>query len=171
MAAVAGRGSGPRGAALAISTVADIIRAHGVERGTAPAIDFEGDTISFGELHRRSSQVARGLEAAGVGAQDHVAFIDKNGPAYFEVLFGAAKINAVTVGVNWRLAPAEMAYIVNDARAKAVVVGPEFVPHLEKIEADLETVVVILVLGDHPRYTRYETWREAQPDEQATLRD
>ena len=164
MAEVAGRGSRPRGAALAISTVAGIIRAHGVERGTAPAIDFEGDTISFGELHRRSSQVARGLEAAGVGAQDHVAFIDKNGPAYFEVLFGAAKINAVTVGVNWRLAPAEMAYIVNDARAKAVVVGPEFVPHLEKIEADLETVVVILVLGDHPRYTRYETWREAQPD-------
>jgi long-chain acyl-CoA synthetase len=148
--------------AVAIGTVAEIIRTHGAERAGAVAIEFEGQTITYGDLHRRSSQVANGLRAAGVGPQDRVAFIDKNGPAYFEALFGAAKVNAVTVGVNWRLAPAEMAFIVNDSRAKVVVVGPDFVPHIEKIEPDLATVATILVRGPHARYTSYETWRDAQ---------
>ena len=40
----------------------------------------------------------------------------------------------MTVAVNWRLAPAEIAQIVNDAGAKVLIVGQEFVPHIEKIE-------------------------------------
>ena len=36
---------------------------------------------------------------------DRVAFIDKNGLEWFEVIFGLAKLGAVNVSVNWRLAP------------------------------------------------------------------
>ena len=55
------------------------------------------------------------------------------------MLFGAAKVNAVDVAVNWRLAPPEVAYIVNDAEAKVFVVGEEFVPVLDAIASDLTT--------------------------------
>ena len=42
-------------------------------------------TVSWGELYERARCVAGGLRAAGVGAQDRVAFLDKNGIEHFEV--------------------------------------------------------------------------------------
>src|SRR5580704_13814131 len=74
-------------------------------------------TLTWAEEDARSSRVAQALAAAGVSQGDRVAFLDKNGLAYFDVLFGAAKINAVTVAVNWRLAAPEMAQIISDAGA------------------------------------------------------
>ena len=146
-----------------IDNLAGIVRVHGAERGDQPAIEFEGRSITFGELDRRSSQVAQALRAVGVGAGDRVAFIDKNGPEFFEVTFGLAKLNAVSVAVNWRLAPPEMAQIIEDAKAAAVVVGPEFHAHIEKVESELSGVRTIVAVGGHDRWTDYEAWIADQP--------
>ena len=58
----------------------------------------------------RSNQVAGALAAAGVGAGDRVAYLGKNSLEFFELLFGASKVGAVTVPVNWRLAAPEIAH-------------------------------------------------------------
>src|SRR5262245_39785837 len=137
---------------MAIQSIADIIRVHGAERPDDPVLEYEGRSITFGELDRRSSQVAQALRAVGVGNQDRVAFIDKNGPEFFEVTFGLAKLNAVNVSVNWRLAPNEMADIINDAHASVVVVGADFVPHIEKVEDELPGVSTIVAIGGHARW-------------------
>ena len=52
-----------------------------------------------------------------VAPEARVALLDKNHDSFFEVWFGAAKANAVLVPVNWRLAPPEIAYVINDAQA------------------------------------------------------
>ena len=70
---------------------------------------------------------AQGLLAAGVGEQERVAFLDKNGFEHFEIMFGAAMINAVRVDVNWRLAASEVEFIVNDTEARVLDVGPPLV--------------------------------------------
>jgi len=140
---------------MPISSIAGIIRTHGRERPDAPAIEYEGTTITFGELDERSSRLANALAAAGVTSGDRVAFLDKNGPEYFETTFALAKLNAVNVAVNWRLAPTEIAQVIDDARAKAVVVGAEFVPHIEKIEADIPTVETYVAIGGHARWDDY----------------
>src|SRR5690349_8468342 len=114
----------------AITTIADVVRVHGRERPDAPALVAGGRSLTFGELDRRSNQVAQGLRSAGVRSGDRVAFVDKNGLEWFEVTFALAKLGAVNVSVNWRLAPVEMAQIIDDAHATAVFVGPEFVAHL-----------------------------------------
>jgi long-chain acyl-CoA synthetase len=150
---------------VGIDSIGDIVRTHGTRTADRVALEYEGRSITFGELHRRSSQVANALRAAGVGAHDRVAFIDKNGPEYFEVAFGIAKLNAINVGVNWRLAPGEMAHIINDAQATVLVVGLEFASAIESIESDLSTVTTIVALGDHDRWSDYESWLAAQPDE------
>jgi long-chain acyl-CoA synthetase len=148
-----------------IKSLADIVRVHGKDRGDQPAIEFEGRTITFAELDQRSSQVAQALQAAGVGAQDRVAFIDKNGPEFFEVTFGLAKLNAVNVSVNWRLAPPEMAQIIEDAQAAVVIVGPDFHGHIEKVESELGGVQTIVAIGGHDRWQDYEAWIADQPAE------
>ena len=145
-----------------MTSIAEIIRTHGSARGDDVAIEYEGRSITFATLDRRSSQVANALRAAGVGPRDRVAYVEKNGPEYFETAFGIAKINAVNVGVNWRLTPEEMAFVINDAGAKAVLVGPEFVPHMEKIEHELDTVTTIVAIGGHDRWAAYEQWVAAQ---------
>jgi len=148
---------------MPIATIADIIRTHGAERPDEPALEFEGRSMTFADLDRRSSQVAQALRASGVREGDRVAFIDKNGLEYFEVSFGLAKIGAVTVAVNWRLAPAEMAQIIADAQAPLVLVGTEFFPHIEKVEQELASVSTVVAIGDHDRWVRYEDWVSAQP--------
>jgi long-chain acyl-CoA synthetase len=146
-----------------ITSFAGIIRTHGRERPDRPAIEFEGRTVTFGELDTRSSQLANALAAVGVGAEDRVSFLDKNGPEFFEVTFALAKLNAVNVAVNWRLAPTEMAQIINDAQAKVLIVGAEFIPHVEKIEDDLESVTKIIAIGEHARWDEYERVLTTQP--------
>src|SRR6476661_10664243 len=119
-----------RGTGMPISSIAGIIRTHGRERPDEPAIEYEGKTLTFGDLDVRYNQLANALAAAGIGEGDRVAFLDKNGPEYFETTFALSKLNAVNVAVNWRLAPTEMAQVINDSTAKALIVSQDFVPHV-----------------------------------------
>jgi long-chain acyl-CoA synthetase len=148
---------------MGIETVSDIVRVHGTERGERVALILGERRLTWAELLSRSSRVAQGLLAEGVGKQDHVAFLDKNGIEHFEVFFGAAMLNAVCVDVNWRLAPPEVEYIVNDSLAKVFVVGPDFVPILDSIAANLTTVTKIVVIGGHPDYESFDEWVARHP--------
>ncbi|RPI05338.1 MAG: fatty acid--CoA ligase [Actinobacteria bacterium] len=143
---------------MAIKSISDLARVHGVERRDKVALRAGDRTFTYGELNERTSRVANALRAEGVEEQDRVAFLDKNGPEYFDVLVGGAKANAVDVAVNWRLAPPEVAYIVNDSQSKVLIVGEEFVPVLDAIEGDLTTVKKIIVVGSHPRHESFEDW-------------
>ena len=139
-------------------TLANVVRTHARARARRPMITCGTRTITWAEMDGRASRVAQGFRAAGLAAQDRVAFIDKNGPEYFEVLFGGGKINAVNVAVNWRLAPAEMKYTIDDAEAKVLFVGPDFFPHLAELKGTLRTVKKIVALGGHPRHEGYAGW-------------
>jgi long-chain acyl-CoA synthetase len=160
---------------MAIGTIAELIRNHGARQPDKLAIIAGDRRITYAELDARSSQVANAMAAEGVGVQDHVAFLDKNSPEHLEVVFGAAKLNAISVAVNWRLAPPEVAYIVNDADAKVLVVGEEFAPVLDAIADQLETVTKVVVIGSHPRFESYDAWVDRQsvtdPGAQSTADD
>ena len=142
---------------MSLVTVGDLIRTHAAERGDKPALILGDSVRTYTDLHAESSKVAQAMAAAGVGSQDRVAFLDKNVPEYFTMLFGAAKLNAVTVAVNWRLAPPEMAYILNHSKVKVLLIGEEFLGHLASM--DLEGDVEIVVIGeDGGDYETYDEW-------------
>jgi long-chain acyl-CoA synthetase len=150
---------------MQIRCIADIVRAHSADRPHAVALSLGTRQTTWSQLYERARRVATGLRAAGVGPQDRVAFIDKNGFEHFEVLYGASLINAVCVDVNWRLAPPEIAFIVNDAAAKVLVVGPDFVPVLDSIVGDLEHAPHVIVIGGHGTHRDYDGWVAAHADE------
>ena len=104
-----------------VKNFADVIDLGAAALGDRDMIVLGDDRQSWNDIQARAGQTANALVADGVGSQDRVAFIDKNSIEYFELAFGAAYLNAVTVAVNWRLAPPEMAYIVNDSQAKVPV--------------------------------------------------
>ena len=139
-----------------IASLADITRVHAENQPDKVAMVFEGREWTYAELDRESNQVANALIAAGVGPQDRVAHLDKNGPEYFSYLFGASKINAVGVAVNWRLAAPEMEYILNHSGAKVLLIGEEFLGHYEQM--NLETVSTVVVVGNVDAHLDYATW-------------
>lgn len=137
-------------------SLGDLIRTQAAERPDHLAIKQDDYERSYHELHDESSKVAQAFTAAGVQPHDRVAFLDKNTPQYFTMLFGAAKINAATVAVNWRLAPPEMSYILNHAGVKVLFIGEEFLDHLPSIELDVMPTIV--VLGQSDKHTTYDDW-------------
>ncbi|HEX9681636.1 MAG TPA: fatty acid--CoA ligase [Acidimicrobiales bacterium] len=147
-----------------METIADVIRTQRARIGDRVAFTFEGHDHTYADLDAASSRVANGLAAAGVGVGDRVAVLDKNTVEVFELMFGAAKIGAVLCPVNWRLTATEITHIVNDAQARVLVVGAEFLPVLRAAEPHLTTVELILTVGADEEHQDYATWRDGQPD-------
>jgi long-chain acyl-CoA synthetase len=116
---------------------------------------------TYEALDIEACQCANALRAMGVGEQDRVAYLHKNAPEYFTAFFGKAKLNAVSVAVNWRLAPPEMEYIINHSESKVLLVGDEFLGHLEQMTLNLDQIVVIGDPGDSG-YPSYEQWIAGQ---------
>jgi long-chain acyl-CoA synthetase len=146
-----------------IRCVGDIVRVHAAERGGAPAVECRDRSLTFSEFYDRARAVAGALSASGVGAQDRVALIERNGVEALEVVFGAALVNAVVVNVNWRLAPPEILQILADAATNLVLVGPELVPAVEAIEKDLGEKARIIAIRGHDRWESYEDWLAGNP--------
>lgn len=142
--------------------LADVVRTHGRERPDAPALSYGSEVISWAELDQRSNRTASALAAERTGAGDRIAFVGKNSPAYFEVLFGAAKLGAVTVAVNWRLHPAEMAFIVKDAGVRLLVADEEFAG-ADELAGSAEKVVVLGARQRGAASTPYRAWLEGVP--------
>ena len=144
-------------------SLGDVIREQARRRGDGPMITYGARTITWSEMDAQTNRVAQALIAAGLAEQSRVAFLDKNGPEYLEVLLGGGKANVVNVAVNWRLTPAEMAYVINDAGARLLVIGSDFVGHLDAMEPELKSVEHIVVIGGHPRHEAYEAWVGRHP--------
>ncbi len=145
-----------------ITNIAGIIRVHGRQRADKPALALGDKKLTWGALYSRSCQMSQALRLAGIGPCDRVAFLDKNSIEHFEVFYGCALLNAVSVDINWRLAPPEVAFIVNDTEAKVFIVGPDFVPVLDAIVDQLTYVTTIIVIGGHPIYSDYESFISQQ---------
>jgi acyl-CoA synthetase (AMP-forming)/AMP-acid ligase II len=88
---------------------------------------FQGRSRTFGEMNESSSRLAAGLcSELGVKAGDRVAILDKNSDDYLELMFALDKAGAVMVPINWRLTPAEVTRVVEDADPTLLVAGDQF---------------------------------------------
>jgi long-chain acyl-CoA synthetase len=141
-----------------IESLADVVRVHGANHGDRPALTAMERTVTFGELDERSNQVAQALAAGGAGHGDRIGFLDKNTPEFFEVMFGCAKLGAVLVPVNWRLAGSEIAAIINDSESKTLIVGSGFTTLADSIAPDLASVTSVVVIGEDAAHLTYDEW-------------
>ncbi len=114
------------------------------ERPDTLAIREDDRALTFRELEERTAKVASALIAAGLKKGDRIAWLGKNSDLYYELFYGAARMGVVMVPVGWRLAPAEITYIVNDTQARILFTGPGFQAAAEAIRGDLAHVERIL---------------------------
>ena len=143
------------------STLANV-RKLALDDPERPAIIYEETTISYRQLDRASNAVAQSLLREGVRSQERIALLDFNHPTFFEAYLGTLKTRCALTPVNARLAPPEVAWILNDARAPILFVGRDHYALIERIEPELKHVRRIVALhGGHPRWIAFDTWRDA----------
>src|ERR1700743_3565368 len=124
--------------------LADLIARNAAFTPDKPAILFDGETLSYRALHERLEPAARALKAEfGVGRGDRVAILSLNRPDYLVLLYACARLGAMLVPLNWRLAVAEQVFILSDAGAKVVVLEQAFaevLPALKQSRPDIKIV-------------------------------
>lgn len=152
---------------IQVQLLAELTRVHAMKRADQIALWFEGNQTTYAELDRRANQVANGLLSEGLPPASRVAVLSKNTDAVFELLFGAAKAGQTLVVVNWRLAPQEVTYILNDAQARLLFVGADFCDIVNKTSSAWPTVQKIIALeGSSTPWESYAAWRARQSSDE-----
>ncbi|OBF79480.1 acyl-CoA synthetase [Mycobacterium sp. 852002-51163_SCH5372311] len=131
---------------------------HAITAGHSPAIIVaDGDTISYGELYTRSQRVAAVLHDAGLRRGDGVALVLPNRAECLEITWGCQLSGLYYTAVNTHFTPDEVAYVIDDSDARAVLVDGsmgELAAHIREVNTGVK---VHLVVGpDLPGWRRYE---------------
>ncbi len=137
-----------------------------IERNAAfaphkPAIRFEGSTLSYAALAARIEHTARALKSElGVSSGDRVAILSLNRPDYLVLLYACARLGAILVPLNWRLAVAEQQYILSDAGVRVLVLEQAFSAILPIVEKQLPEIAALGFDFSPPRGTTFEAMLE-----------
>lgn len=110
---------------MAAATIDSIIRFHADQTPDRLAMTTDGRALSYGVLDQRTNSLADALASLGVGRGDRVAFMGRNQAEHFEIVLAVAKLGGITVGMNWRLSPTEVAAQLNDCEPKVLFASLE----------------------------------------------
>jgi acyl-CoA synthetase (AMP-forming)/AMP-acid ligase II len=92
--------------------------------------------VSYGEFLGRATRLASAFAAAGIAPGDKVAIMCVNAPEYLEAFFAAQLMGCVPVNVNYRYVGAELAYLLDNSDARALVFHDQFAPTVADALAD-----------------------------------
>lgn len=102
-------------------------------RGGKVAIECGDQRITYQEFLDHTNQVGNALLALDTRPEERVQILLEDGPEFLYCFFGAIKIGAVAVPTNTLLGPADYEYLLNDTRARVVVVGETLLTRLQQI--------------------------------------
>ncbi|MCA1429549.1 MULTISPECIES: long-chain fatty acid--CoA ligase [unclassified Bradyrhizobium] len=121
------------------------------------AIAFEGTRLSYAAFAARIERTATALKGElGVGRGDRVAILSLNRPDYLVLLYACARLGAMLVPLNWRLAVAEQLFILGDAGTKVLVLEQAFSGVLAELGQTAAGTSVVGLDFTPPRGTVFE---------------
>ena len=149
-----------------MKVLGDILTTHAAERGDKVALKFLDRNWTYDAMNRATNQVANALLAEGLGKGARIALLAANTDRFFELQFGSAKCGVVLVPVNFRLAPPEVAFVVDDAEADIFFVDQAHAGLVKQIAPNLKSVKKIIAVDfADDEWSDYESWRNAHGEE------
>ena len=107
----------------------------------------------------RTRRLGRALEDLGIRPGDRVATLGWNHGAHLEAYFGIPLVGGVLHTLNLRLHPSELAYIVNHAQDRAVIVDETLLPLWEQVRSQVKVPITIVVFVDITDEVAAICWR------------
>ncbi|MFH1537501.1 MAG: AMP-binding protein, partial [bacterium] len=111
------------------------------------AVVFEDRRYTYRELDARTNKLANALKSQGVKKGDRIGALMLNCSEFIDIYFALAKLGAIMVPVNFRLAPPEVAYILGDSGADMLFHGAEQSKAVDAIKGDIKGMKKIVPLG------------------------
>jgi benzoate-CoA ligase family protein len=111
--------------------------------GLRPALYTPGGAATYADLLALAGRAAAGLRARGVRPEDRVALLLPDGVEWAAAFFGALRVGAVALPLNTRLAGADLATVLGDARPRALVADPALLAAVVEIVAAAEIPIVL----------------------------
>ncbi len=103
---------------------------------------------SFAEVAARSEQLAKALRRLGVGDSDRVGTFAWNDQEHLEAYLAVPSMGAVLHTLNIRLFPEQLAYVVNHAEDRVVIVDGSIAPLFARVRQECKTVEHVVVVGE-----------------------
>ena len=126
------------------------IAGHAAMRPEATAFRHRGVTTTWRQAHARITAFAAALQRRGVGFGDRVLMLVLNRTEVVEAVMAINTLGAIAVPINVRLAPPEMAYIVDDADGDVLIVDEPLVPFVAALKHQTARIKRVIVLGEAP---------------------
>lgn len=116
-------------------------------RGDKVALYYQDQQITYGKVFERVNQIGNALKELGVDMEDRVMLLLLDCPEFVYSFFGTMKIGAVPIPTNTLLKPADYEYLLNDSRAKVIVVSDELLSNIATVQGNLKYLKHIIVVG------------------------
>ena len=134
-----------------------------------PAIRFQGAAISYADFAGRIARLAAMLEhGLGIGPGDRVAYLGLNSPELLDLVFACARIGAMVLPLNWRLAAPEHRYILRHGEPSALLAEPGFCEHVDSIRGQLGEMAFVRYGSTVPGWRDYHALLDDANGEAAT---
>ena len=126
-------------------------RAATADKTALVCFDADGGNrrdVSFSDLAKASSRFGQALKRLGLGKGDYAAVVAGRVPEWHEVIFGCMKAGVISMPGTNLLTAKDLAYRINRAGAKAVIVSPQHCEKVDAIRGDCPTLTTCIVLGE-----------------------
>ena len=131
--------------------VSGILRRGQAVYGNSRVVTAQADgyrEATFEQVAARAEQLAKALRRLGVGADDRVGTFAWNNQEHLEAYLAVPSMGAVLHTLNIRLFPEQLAFVVNHAEDKVVIVDGSIAPLFARVRDECKTVEHIIVVGE-----------------------
>jgi len=116
-------------------------------RSDKVAVYYEGKTYTYANIAELANRVGNALLNLGVDIEQRVALLLLDSPQFAAAFFGAIKIGAVSVPINTNLRPDDYVYILNDSRARTLLIHASLWQTISQIRPQLTYLKHVIVVG------------------------
>jgi acyl-CoA synthetase (AMP-forming)/AMP-acid ligase II len=137
----------------------------GRENADYPCVELEDVFYNYAQANSRCNQMAHAFVEKDIAKGNRLAWIGKNSLELLFLFFAASKVGVVSNPLNYRLAPPEWAYIINNCAAKVLVCEAEFCAGIDKVRDKLENIEHFICLdADLDGWENFASWVDPQPE-------
>ncbi len=136
---------------------------------TAVVDEASGDAYTYGDLEDRANATARLLEAFGVEKGERVALVSRNRIEAFDLFFATGKLGSVLAPLSYRLAPPELAALLDLVEPRLLVIESPFVERVEHALARADVDPAVLELASEDIAGGWELFAGAVPDDETPV--
>jgi fatty-acyl-CoA synthase len=146
--------------------LSDLIARNAAFTPDKVALRYAGRSLTYAQLAGRIADAARALKSVlGVGRGDRVAILATNHPDYLVLLYACARLGALLVPLNWRLAVPEQLFILADASVKALLLQDAFAALAAPLREKHPDVCILRLADERPGDTFDDLLARGRGDE------